>query len=165
MNLCPCGSKKNYDDCCGLYLTGKANAKTPEVLMRSRYTAYTRANIDYIKQTMRGSALQGFHEIEAATWARRVQWLDLKVIRSYLDPLDSNKGWVEFKARFKEGDQLESIHELSEFECQEGLWFYTSGQPGGKNLPRQPKTPRNAPCPCGSQKKFKNCCLLSGKFS
>ena len=26
------------------------------------------------------------------------------------------------------------------------------------------KTGRNEPCPCGSGKKYKNCCLSSGKF-
>ena len=27
-----------------------------------------------------------------------------------------------------------------------------------------PRTGRNEPCPCGSGKKYKNCCLSSGKY-
>lgn len=30
---------------------------------------------------------------------------------------------------------------------------------------RYPDTPRNAPCPCGSGKKFKRCCGVSGNVS
>lgn len=58
MNDCPCGSKISYSSCCGLYHSAKAIAPTPEALMRSRYTAYTQANFDYIKATMRGKLLK-----------------------------------------------------------------------------------------------------------
>lgn len=160
MNFCACGSQRDYKDCCGLFLSNQAQAPTPETLMRSRYTAYTQANIDYIKKTMRGPALLGFNEIEATNWARKVQWLGLKVLNSYLDSKDSKKGFVEFIATFKDGNNIDRIHELSEFQYLEGCWYYTTGE-----LPQnrqKPKISRNAPCPCGSQKKFKNCCLKSG---
>ena len=31
---CVCGKNKQFDDCCGKYLSGKEQAKTPEQLMR-----------------------------------------------------------------------------------------------------------------------------------
>ena len=48
--------------------------------MRSRYTAYTRADIEYIQRTMRGLALQGFNAESAGQWARQIQWLNLKIV-------------------------------------------------------------------------------------
>ena len=48
---CPCGSGKDFDQCCGPYLSGRAEPPTAEALMRSRYVAYTRGDIDYIGRT------------------------------------------------------------------------------------------------------------------
>ena len=33
-----------------------------------------------------------------------------------------------------------------------------------KPMKKDNKIGRNDPCPCGSQKKYKNCCLASGKY-
>ena len=60
MTTCPCGSKKNYADCCQPFIELKKIPETPEQLMRSRYTAYTQANMDYIVRTMRGKAAADF---------------------------------------------------------------------------------------------------------
>ena len=70
--LCPCDSQKNYLSCCEPFITGKQSCTTPEALMRSRYSAYTLSNVDYIKETMRGNALTGFQEQNAKRWAKRV---------------------------------------------------------------------------------------------
>ncbi|CEK10026.1 YchJ family protein [Legionella hackeliae] len=159
MTKCPCGSSLNYALCCGSYINGASIPATPEALMRSRYTAYVQANIDYIKQTMRGSPLIHFDASDAEIWAKRVTWLGLKVVQAYLSQTNPNKGYVEFIARFKENNQPGTIHELSEFDYENGSWFYTAGhEPEKISSKSLTKTPRNAPCPCGSQKKFKNCC-------
>ena len=39
--LCPCGSGRNLDQCCGPILDDPRHAETAEALMRSRYTANT----------------------------------------------------------------------------------------------------------------------------
>jgi SEC-C motif-containing protein len=145
---------QNYSDCCGIYHDGRAMPATPEALMRSRYTAYTMANCEYIKKTMQGKPLIGFQEAEAANWARSVQWLGLNVIEAHQDALNENTGFVEFKALYLENNKLKAIHEISEFHRINGRWFYVDGKL--INTPPQ-GVPLNKPCPCGSQKKFKNC--------
>ncbi|KTD67884.1 putative SEC-C motif domain protein [Legionella steelei] len=156
MSLCPCGSQNTYELCCGLFLDKKQLPETPEQLMRSRYTAYTMGKIDYIKNTMKGKALVGFNELEAAQWASSVTWINLEVINSSMSGPD--KGFVEFAARFSEQNKVQMIHELSEFHKEHGQWFYVSGvHKQGLNKISKPKVARNAPCPCGSGKKFKNC--------
>ncbi|MCW8407828.1 YchJ family protein [Legionella sp. PATHC035] len=156
MSLCPCGSQNTYELCCGLYLDKQQVPETPEQLMRSRYTAYTMGKIDYIKHTMKGKALIGFNELEAEQWAKSVTWINLEVIKASMP--DPDKGFVEFAARFSEHGQVKIIHESSEFHKENGRWFYVSGiHKHGLNKTRKPQVPRNASCPCGSGKKFKNC--------
>ena len=125
MKLCSCGSNLGYLNCCGLYIEGKAVAGSPEILMRSRYTAYTLAKIAYIKQTMLGNALNGFNAADAKRWARRVKWIGLRVLNVVDEHAD--KGFVEFIASFREGGRLQSIHEISEFNCINGVWYYVGG--------------------------------------
>ena len=154
MTYCPCDSQKSYVDCCEPYLTAKHTPETPEALMRSRYTAYTMANIAYIKQTMRGKAAVNFHEIDAERWAKKVLWIKLHVVNAILE--NDGIGFVEFEAFFVEGSCLKSIHENSRFIREQGRWYYVDGT----HLPVSHATQivsLNMNCPCGRQRKFKNC--------
>jgi SEC-C motif domain protein len=152
MSLCPCGTEKMYQVCCEPYITHQKIPASPEALMRSRYTAYTLADVAYIKQTMQGHALFGFDEASAARWAKRVAWLDLHVINT---PTPSDiTGHVEFRARFIEDGCLHTLHEVSEFLHEAGRWFYVDGE----QVPKAPeKLARNSMCPCKSGKKYKQC--------
>lgn len=156
MSHCPCGTQKTYEQCCGLLLEHKQTAQTPEQLMRSRYTAYSLAKIDYIKNTMAGKPLISFNESEARTWAKNVIWIGLEVIQSYVET--PQKGFVEFIATFIDHNRLQTIHELSEFHKENDNWFYVDGinRQLSEKINKQ-KIGRNSPCPCGSNKKFKNC--------
>ncbi len=154
--LCPCGSRQNATQCCKPYIDGLCIPQTPEALMRSRYTAYSEANIEYILNTMRGSALVGFDKDHAYNWAKTANWIKLNVLATTQST--SEHGTVEFEAVFMEGKSLHCIHEISDFLQVSGIWYYT----GGHQLP--PIHPmaneligRNTPCPCGSKKKFKYC--------
>lgn len=155
MSECPCGSTIDYPTCCGMYLVGKAIPKTPEAPMQSRYTAYSTANIDYIKKTMQGKPLVGFNEAEAKRWATSVQWMGLSVIETYREGVDEDTGFVEFIARYLDRGTIKTIHEISQFQYINGCWFYIDGEQTAK--PSDTQISRNALCPCGSKKKFKNC--------
>jgi len=122
---CPCGSRKQYLDCCGRYIERQEIPETPEQLMRSRYVAYTRANIDYIIKTMTGEALHTFDVASAKQWAKRSIWLGLTVVDAP-KPCDAI-GYVEFIARFHYQGKTQSIHERSEFHFEKGHWFYVTG--------------------------------------
>lgn len=121
--------------------------------MRSRYTAYTKANIRYIQQTMAGNASYKFDEKNAETWAISVAWLNLQVHKAY--NASPTKGYVEFTATFIEKDRLQSIHELSEFDYIDNQWYYVDGV--RMPLTSTAKIGRNNTCPCRSGRKFKSC--------
>lgn len=141
---CLCGSMQPYAACCGQYHEGKP-APTPEALMRSRYTAYAMANIDYIQATMKGAAALGFDPVSAKAWAESVEWTGLEVLTA---SEDGDTGYVSFKAHFTAQNEANVLSELSEFKRMDGRWYYT----------REAQPERNSPCPCGSGKKYKKCC-------
>lgn len=155
MNKCPCGLQE-YSVCCEPFHKGELTPLTPEALMRSRYSAYALAKVDYIEKTMRGKALSDFDKLSAKAWAKSVQWIGLDIIKAKNESVE--QGSVEFIAKFIEGNTVRTLHEVSEFHYLGGLWFYTDGkileqeQNSFKN-----KIGRNSQCPCGSHKKFKNC--------
>jgi SEC-C motif domain protein len=154
MSSCPCCLTTAYESCCQPLIENQKAAQTPEQLMRSRYTAYSLARIDYIKQTMRDKPLLYFNQKEATQWAKKVSWLHLQVLSSSME--HQKRGFVEFIATYIEQNQLKIIHERSEFHLHHDRWFYVDGI--HKDSPKQhPQIARNSSCPCGSGKKYKNC--------
>ncbi len=155
--LCPCSSKKAYAECCGLFISGENSPSTPEELMRSRYTAYVQANMEYIARTMKSPAADHFNIEASRAWAKKVKWAGLEVVEA---TQDANKGIVEFCAYYAEDNKKEVLHEISEFLFENGKWYYLNGiYPSPEKTPSAPsKIGRNDPCSCGSSKKYKKCC-------
>lgn len=160
MMHCPCGTKKDYSECCGAYIEGTKVPPSPEALMRSRYTAFSSSNMDYIASTMKGTAAKDFDPVDAGSWSKKAKWLGLNIVNA--SPLQDNgtKGYVEFIANFRLEGREQRIHEVSEFKLQDGRWYYIDGQlvsPPTQHR-SQAKIGRNDPCSCGSGKKYKKCC-------
>jgi SEC-C motif-containing protein len=145
---CYCGSKKEFSECCGVFLSQKELPSTPLQLMRSRYSAYVSANAEYIlNTTTKQNRFE--HEIELIDeFCKSVTWLGLDIVYA-------KDNIVEFKAYYKDADGIKMQHERSTFVLEEGIWLYDSG------VFLNSKIQRNDPCPCGSGKKYKKCCYLS----
>ncbi len=159
MAQCPCGSARDYDDCCGPYIAGAA-APTAESLMRSRYTAFTECNDAYLLQTLAAEIRDEEEEQQGEeNQAANLKWLGLE-IRATSDGGEADEvGIVEFVAKYKTGDQNGIHHERSNFRREEGRWVCLGGELNPKPEQRKvEKVGRNDPCPCGSGKKFKKCC-------
>ena len=144
--ICPCGSEKSYEACCKLYIEENKKVPNVEYLMRSRYTAFVLKNTQYILET---NYRQAINDTEIKLLEREfdaVEWLQLYV-------MGSSKNEVEFKAYFRDFDEkLHVMHEHSHFVFEEGKWYYRDG------VIFNSKIERNEPCPCGSGKKYKQCC-------
>jgi SEC-C motif-containing protein len=156
MTLCPCGSGRGLEACCAPILAG-APAPSPEALMRSRYTAFTQADLDYLETTLAPEAREDYDRSETETWVKDAKWHGLEV-RSGGE--EGDQGSVEFVARYTINGKAFAHHELASFRKHDGRWAYVDGTMN----PRPPqrivdhKAGRNDPCPCGSGKKFKKCC-------
>nr|MDJ0811505.1 SEC-C metal-binding domain-containing protein [Desulfobacterales bacterium] len=59
-----------------------------------------------------------------------------------------------------EKGQTHNHHEIAQFRREDGDWcFYDGEAPKPQTVKREtPKVGRNAPCPCGSGRKYKKCC-------
>ena len=152
---CPCSSGASYEGCCERYLSGREYPDSAEALMRSRYTAYTQANAAYLIATWRPPQPESLNEDEIRQSAQAIEWERLDILHS-AGAGEARAGVVEFKAwRRKEG-QLVALHERSRFVRDGERWYYVDGEINPRAERR--KVGRNAPCPCGSGKKYKRCC-------
>ena len=158
MTQCPCGSDQTLDGCCGPIIKGTP-APTAETLMRARYTAFVLGEIEYLVDTLSLDIRGDFDRIEAENTAGDAKWQGLDVRAVTDGGEDDEIGSVEFVARFSLGGQQRVHHEIAEFRREEGRWMCVGGTMDPKGQPRKvDKIGRNAPCPCGSGKKYKKCC-------
>ena len=82
MEACPCQSAQQYENCCGPIHKDFKKAKTPQSLMRARYSAYVKNNIDFIIKTHHPDKVDGFDRDEAESWASESEWFGLKILDS-----------------------------------------------------------------------------------
>lgn len=157
---CPCGTEKTYELCCAGLHTGESKAKTAQELMRSRYSAFVKSDIDYIANTHIPGTTD-FDPKEASEWAGNSIWKGLEIVKTTKGEEKDDFGVVEFKAFYSDQKENNYIHhEVAKFKKLEDIWYYEDGQIVGHEPLRRsvPKVGRNEPCLCGSGKKFKKCC-------
>lgn len=155
--LCPCGSGRMFEACCEPLLAGRERAATPEQLMRARFTAHVAHDFKFLHDTHRPTAGKPY---VAEAGKPVVKWTRLEVHKAESTP-NPEKAFVEFSAYGMEGDQEKVLQEKAEFLRVGGVWLYNREARLGP-APYQasaPKVGRNDPCPCGSGKKYKQCCL------
>ncbi len=158
---CYCQSGKPFAECCEPCIKGTTPAPTAEALMRSRYTAYVLEDIPYLSRTLHSKERDDFDEAGAAKWARDADWQGLEIVRTEQGGIDDSSGLVEFKVTYKRHGSPLTHHELAEFRKADGTWYFFDGKmiSDGPARREAPKIGRNEPCPCGSGKKYKKCCM------
>lgn len=146
---CPCQSGKDYELCCGRFISHRHDAENAELLMRSRYSAYVLNKIDYIDETwhpdFRPMNLNTDHSLH---WIR----LDIQEFSE-----KDERATVEFEARLLQAGKVNALHEKSQFVLEDGRWLYTEGEMIAPTF-KPWKPSKNETCPCGSRLKFKRCC-------
>lgn len=147
---CYCQSGKPFKECCEPYIKGLNKPADPEILMRSRFSAFCTQSIDYLLATHHPTRHSTNERAELEKACASTQWTTLKVIESYHA---GNKGTVEFVAFFDQGtNEPGQLHERSNFVLENDQWFYVDGE----FLP-DIKLGRNDVCWCGSGRKLKKC--------
>lgn len=157
---CPCGSSKSSASCCDVYLSQGKTAPTAEALMRSRYTAFVKGDIDYLMETHDPSTRGDVSRDGIEAWSKESEWRGLE-IRSVEEGGEGDiTGRVEFVAKYRHGGESVDHHEVAKFRKVGGRWLFLDGKlVGGQPTKREAdKVGRNDPCSCGSGKKFKKCC-------
>jgi len=126
--LCPCGSKRRYQQCCQKYHEGYP----PEhalCLMRSRYCAYALQLADYIISTTDRS--NPSYSSDKKKWredilqfCRSTHFERLEILE-FVDGME--EATVTFRAFLKQGLNDVSFSEKSHFVKVEGKWLYKNG--------------------------------------
>ncbi len=165
MEMCPCQSGIAYSSCCRPYISGARNAPTAEALMRARYTAHAKCEIEYLYETSGPRVRKEFDEESTRKWAESAQWLGFEILDVRDGGENDASGEVEFIARYTVENKELRHHERARFDVIDGEWRFTDGKQFGPApfLRDTPKIGRNDPCPCGSGRKYKKCCIDSEK--
>lgn len=127
---CPCGASNTYKLCCQKYHSGQ-NPKSALILMRSRYCAFAKGEIDYIVKTTHpeNPSIQG----DVAKWRRELQdfskntkFNGLKIL--VVDEAEqSNHATVTFSVDLVQQGLQAGFTERSRFEKVNGRWLYLDG--------------------------------------
>jgi SEC-C motif domain protein len=160
--LCPCGSQQELTKCCLPYIQKAKSAPTAEALLRARYTAFTRGDVDFILDTHHSQTRAEVNRDKIQSWSQNSDWVGLKLLETKDGTPSDSTGTIAFHVQYRnrEDGKLTDHLELSEFEKEDGEWRFRNAKELKQNPIRRtdPKLGRNDPCACGSGKKFKKCC-------
>ena len=133
--------------------------------MRSRYTAFSQSNLDYLSATHHPDHQSATDPKTLAKSIRSTQWLNLIVLSTRKGQRRDKTGIVEFVAAYRNvaildlspgfsgnRDDIKQMHERSQFVKENGTWLYTTGEMLPYFIPK-----RDQRCWCGSPQKFKQC--------
>ena len=160
MESCPCGSDSGFAKCCGPVISGERAAQTAEELMRSRYSAFVKGETDFLLESTHPDQREKHDKKTIEKWAGQSQWLGFTLLATSDGTAADEEGSVEFVAEYRERGMRKRHHELATFKKKDGTWYFYDGQPAPQVqvVREEPKIGRNAPCPCGSGRKYKKCC-------
>ncbi|MEB3766909.1 YchJ family protein [Acinetobacter sp. MD2] len=146
---CPCGHG-SYVTCCEPLHLRQAYAGAAEQLMRSRYSAFAKQQIDYIIQTTAIGQQAQLDAAALAAWSTQNEWNKLEIV-AFEPKIGSKHAMVEFKAYYVAELQPQVHHEQSYFVQYQQHWYFLD--PTVDAFPTMKQV-----CLCGSGKKYKHCC-------
>lgn len=158
-SLCPCGKGENFENCCEPYLTGKKYAEDAVTLLRSRYTAFVAANIDYVLETHHPDTMESIDRESTEAWAKESAWLGLEILEESLPVESKDTHAIKFIAKYLEKGKFKHHDEIALFKKDHEQWKFYDAIEDKKEPYTNPHKDigRNDPCHCGSGKKFKKC--------
>lgn len=128
MARCACGNPRPERKCCGPILLGKRVADGPESLVRARYTAFTRGDLEFLLNSCHPQTMCRFDPEVNRTWAAESEWHGLEILATRDGPVDGSST-VEFKAYYTSDGIRRVHHEISELRRLDGKWVFFDGAP------------------------------------
>ena len=129
IDLCPCGSEKEYEHCCKLFHEGAVPENALQ-LMRSRYSAYVLNISDYIVATTHPASPQYMEN--KFSWKRSISQFSKNSLFHKLEvhEFKENKvtATVTFTVHLSQNSKDATFTEKSYFEKRNNRWLYRGGQ-------------------------------------
>ncbi|MBN6051602.1 hypothetical protein JYK22_06600 [Nonomuraea sp. RK-328] len=116
---CPCGLTAPYRDCCGRFHRGEGAAPTAELLMRSRFAAFSVGDEAYLLRTWHPATRPARVGLD-----RKVRWVRLEVLETARGTVLHTDGTVRFRAHYVERGREGAMEEHSRFVRLDGRWVY-----------------------------------------
>lgn len=95
---------------------------TAEALMRSRFAAFKRGDVSWIRQSWHPAQRPATLDLDDD-----VQWRGLQIVDVVDGGVDDEHGVVEFRATYKDATGHGVLHERSRFTRLNGRWVYVDG--------------------------------------
>ncbi|WP_062077279.1 YchJ family protein [Demequina globuliformis] len=122
---CPCSSGDAFSECCRPLLRGEREAETAEQLMRSRYTAHVRRDVDYVLRTWHPDTRPTPEKLGNLA---SPSWRGLDVAGTIDGESPDTEGTVTFAAHYETDDgEAGVLRETSTFVREDGRWIYLKG--------------------------------------
>jgi SEC-C motif domain protein len=130
-DACPCRSGRLYKACCEPFHRGALEAPDAEALMRSRFAAFAKKEVDYLFRTLHPDHEDRQHDradvlrsLKAS--ASNFRYAGLAIL-DRREPDEEGIAQVLFLARLFEGSNERSFVELSDFAHDGEGWRYLRG--------------------------------------
>ena len=153
---CPCMSGQPYVACCQPVHADIRVARKPEQVVRARFAARVLGNLEFFRQ----SIIRKHRELPPmdalAETIGRQRYEAITITSS------ARTGWLKQRATvvcriFETGGKHVSVHaERIHFKREDRAWRVVTIDL--VTAQSKPAPGRNAPCPCGSGRKYKRCC-------
>ncbi|MCI6584239.1 MAG: YchJ family metal-binding protein [Mobiluncus porci] len=121
--LCPCGTGRNYADCCEPLHDGAREAERAEEVMRARYSAFVKRREDYLLRSWHPRTRPA--EVLGDTG---MTWKGLEILEVRGGGIGEETGEVEFVAHYELGGVRRTLQERSRFVRRGGRWVYLDGE-------------------------------------
>lgn len=118
---CPCGLSAPYRDCCGRLHRGEAAAPTAELLMRSRFSAFSVGDDGYLLRTWHPATRPPRVDLD-----RTLRWVRLEILETTGGSAFHTEGTVRFRAHYLDRGNAGQLDEHSRFARQAGSWVYVA---------------------------------------
>ena len=144
----------NFEDAKAFFLSPLMAIHYAHLVMLADTAIVSREDAHRLREALDAVPLAEEADAEDLAWTRLV-------VHVHETGPKADQAFVDFSAYYAEEGREHAIHEKSEFQRIDGEWFYTRAVRSGPAPVKSshPKVGRNDPCPCGSGKKYKQCCL------
>jgi SEC-C motif-containing protein len=130
--------------------------ENPKDLLKARYEAFVRGDVDFILESHHPETRSQVDRESIRKWSQESKWLGLEV-----EGLEDHQdhAHIRFKVEYERDFSKFTHAEIADFRKYEERWYYYDSEfPNPEtNRRSQEKIGRNDPCHCGSGKKFKKC--------
>lgn len=108
-----------FTECCAPIIQGTAAAPTAERLMRSRFTAFTIGDADYLLRSWHPTTRPRSLDVDP-----ELRWFRLDILGRLKGGLLDTEGTVEFVAHYRSPGGSGEQRENSRFLRHNGAWHY-----------------------------------------